>query len=90
MDLKSYPRVYFVMLIMGFFFSMGIGLPRAFLPLMAFGLDPSGTMAGLVVSAWFFARIFVELPSGIISSRLGSRNLVVGGVLVGMIGSLVC
>ena len=87
---KGYPRVYFEMLMIGFSIIMGIGLSRAFLPIMAYKLDPTGSLVGFVISAWFLTRIFIELPSGLISVKVGRRRLIVTGLLLGFSGPLLC
>lgn len=69
---------------------MGMSMPSSFLPILASNLDPSGLMVGLVVSAWFFSRIFLELPAGIFSDRLGRRRLLVLGIGLSVIGPLLC
>jgi MFS family permease len=57
---------------------------------MAYGLDPTGAFVGFVTSAFFFVRVFIELPSGVIAARVGRRKLVVAAFLLGTIGSLLC
>lgn len=69
---------------------MGIGLSRAFLPIMAYELDPTGILVGFVTSAHFLSRAFVELPSGLIAVKGCMRNLVVGGFLLSMVGAIIC
>jgi len=69
---------------------MGMGLTRAFLPILASQLDPTGLLVGFVTSAWFLARVFIELPSGIISDRIGRRKLLVGGLGIAVFGSFIC
>jgi DHA1 family multidrug resistance protein-like MFS transporter len=88
--LKSYPRVYFELIFVGFTLFMGMRLPAAFLPIFADQLDPSGVLVGFVVSAWFFSRIFIELPSGVLADRLGKRRLLVGGLALSAVGAFVC
>ncbi len=88
--LKSYPRVYFELVLVGFTLVMGMSLSSAFLPIFASDLDPSGALVGFVVSAWFFSRIFIELPSGVLSDRLGSRKLLVGGLALAVGGTFMC
>jgi DHA1 family multidrug resistance protein-like MFS transporter len=78
------------MVIIGFAFILGMGFSRAFLPILANQLDPSGVLVGSVTSAWFLARIFIELPSGLLSQRLGRRNLLVSGLACGSMGALLC
>lgn len=67
-----------------------MGLSSSFLSILANELDPSGVLAGLVVSAWFLSRIFIELPSGIISDRIGRYRLLVIGLGLGSIGAFIC
>ena len=59
MGLRSYPRLYFEMIIVGFTVIMGMSLGTSFLPILALDLDPSGVLVGLVVSAWFLSRFFI-------------------------------
>jgi MFS family permease len=86
----SYPRVYFEMVFIGFSIILGMGLIGAFLPILAKDLDPTGSLVGLVVSAWFLARVFIEIPSGFISDRIGRRRLFVLGIALSVAGSFLC
>lgn len=69
---------------------IGMSLSGSFLPLLAADLDPSGLLVGLVVSAWFISRIFIELPAGMISDRLGRRRLFLIGVGLSVFGAALC
>jgi len=84
------PGVYYELLFVGFSIMMGMSLSSSFLPLLANELDPSGVLVGLVVSAWFLSRIFIELPAGIISDRVGRRRLLVTGLGLSLVGPLLC
>ncbi|MFB0504530.1 MAG: MFS transporter [Candidatus Bathyarchaeia archaeon] len=88
--LKSYPRFYFELIFVGFTLFMGMRLPAAFLPIFADELDPTGVLVGFVISAWFFSRIFIELPSGVLADRVGKRRLLVGGLALSAVGAFVC
>ncbi len=90
MKFGGYPRVYYELLSIGFIVMMSISLPGAFLPIMAHRLDPSGSLVGLAMSSWFLTRIFVEVPSGLISAKVGRKHLIVGGMLLGCLGSVFC
>jgi DHA1 family multidrug resistance protein-like MFS transporter len=68
----------------------GMSLSSSFLPILANNLDPSGVLVGLVVSSWFFSRIFIEIPAGIISDRIGRRRLLVIGLALSFFGSIIC
>ncbi len=74
----------------GFTLVMGMSLSAAFLPIFASSLDPAGVLVGFVVSAWFLSRIFMELPSGVLSDRLGRRKLLVGGLALTAGGTFTC
>ena len=90
MRLESYPRVYYELLSIGFMVIMSISLSSAFLPIMAHKLDPTGSLVGLAISSWFLTRIFIEVPSGLISAKVGRRKLIVRGILLGLLGSMLC
>lgn len=68
----------------------GMSLSSSFLPIMANNLDPSEVLVGLVVSAWFFSRIFIEIPAGIISDRVGRSKLLVFGLALSFFGPVAC
>jgi len=57
---------------------------------MAHKLDPTGSLVGLAISSWFLTRIFIEVPSGLISAKVGRRKLIVRGILLGLLGSMLC
>ncbi len=86
----SYPRLYIQQLAVGFTLMLGMGLPGAFLPILAQELDPIGVLVGAVTSAWFVARIFIELPSGILSDRIGRARLIVVGLGLSVLGAFIC
>jgi len=84
------PGVYFELLFIGFSIMTGMSLSSSFLPILANTLDPSGVLVGLVVSSWFFSRIFIEIPAGIISDRIGRRRLLVLGLAMSLFGPIIC
>lgn len=83
------PSVYFELLYIGFSIMTGMSLSSSFLPILASELDPSGVLVGLVVSAWFFSRMFIEIPAGIISDRVGRRRLLVFGLALSFFGPII-
>jgi DHA1 family multidrug resistance protein-like MFS transporter len=87
---SAMPAVYWELIFVGFAIMMGMSLPASFLPILAEGLDPSGVLVGLVVSAWFFSRIFLELPAGLISDRIGRRRLLIFGIALSCLGPILC
>jgi len=85
-----YPRLYYELLFAGSSLMLGMGLSGAFLPILSWELDPTGLLVGFVTSAWFLARIFTELPSGLLSDMLGRRRLALFGLTVSLVGTLMC
>jgi DHA1 family multidrug resistance protein-like MFS transporter len=90
MGLKSYPRIYFELLLSNFTTITSMSLPSAFLPLFAAELDPLGLLIGFVVSAWFLSRIFIELPSGLLANQFGRRRLLIYGLATSAMGVFLC
>jgi MFS family permease len=88
--LRSYPRIYYLMMLMGFALIAGGGMGRAFLPLLSRELDPSGFWVGFAMSSYHFARTFLEIPSGWISDKMGRRLPVIIGLGFGALGALLC
>jgi MFS family permease len=82
--------VYWELIFVGFSIMMGMSLPASLLPILAESLDPSGVLVGLVISAWFLSRIFLELPAGIISDRIGRRRLLIFGIALSCLGPILC
>lgn len=67
-----------------------MSLVSAFLPIFAHDLDPSGIMVGLVSSVWFLSRMFLEIPSGMLSDRIGRRLLLISGLALSTLGASIC
>lgn len=88
--LKNYPKAYFEILASSFMLMINMSLVSAFLPIFAYELDPSGVMVGLVSSVWFFFRVFLEIPSGVLSDIVGRRILLILGLAASTIGAALC
>jgi MFS family permease len=84
------PKVYYELLYIGFNILVGMSLSASFLPILADTLDPSGVLVGLVVSAWFLSRIFIEIPAGIISDRFGRSKILILGLGMSLFGPILC
>lgn len=90
MGLKSYPKVYFELLLSDFALIMGMSLPSALLSVFAFELNPSASLIGFAVSAWLLSRIFLELPSGVLADRIGRHRVMIYGLIISATGALLC
>jgi len=88
--LRNCPRAYLEILASSFTLMMNMSLVSAFLPIFAHELDPSGIMVGLVSSVWFLSRMFLEIPSGILSDRIGRRLLLISGLALSALGASIC
>jgi predicted MFS family arabinose efflux permease len=86
----AYPKVYYIMIIIGLALITGGGLSRSFLPLLGRELDPSGLLVGFAMSSYHFIRTFLELPAGFISDRVGRRFPVVVGLGLSTVGAVIC
>ena len=67
-------------------FGYGIALP--FLPLYAKELGASETMIGFIASSYFLSRLFLELPSEMISDKVGRRIPLLSGMLFILLGAI--
>lgn len=64
---------------LGFVVLLSGNMGNPFLPLFAGDLGAASSMIGLIMSSYFFARIFLEIPSGYMMDRFGYRvPLIVG------------
>ncbi|MCR6630098.1 MAG: MFS transporter [Magnetospirillum sp.] len=75
-------RIIAPMLVIVLFVMCGMGMVIPVLSLYAqsFGIGPA--LIGLVITAFGVARLFVNLPAGILADRYGRRALLWGGPLV--------
>jgi MFS family permease len=78
------------MIVIGFALITGGGLSRSFLPLLGRELDPSGLLVGFAMSSYHFIRMFLEIPSGFISDRMGRRTPVIVGLGLSTVGAVIC
>jgi len=86
----NYPKIYYIMIIIGFALITGGGLSRSFLPLLGRELDPSGLLVGFAMSSYHFIRTFLEIPSGFISDKIGRRLPVIVGLGLSTLGAVIC
>ncbi len=85
-----YPKIFFIVCLGGFVTVFGFGVVQPFLPLYARDLGASETVVGLVISSYFITRLFIELPSGVISDRIGRRIPLLTGMALSFLGAVLC
>lgn len=87
---NKHPIIFILLCVLGFLIIFGGGIVGPMLPLFALDLGASSTEIGLIRSSYFAARIFIELPIGIIGDKVGRRRLMILGPLVSGISALIC
>jgi len=85
-----YPKIFFIVCLGGFVTVFGFGAVQPFLPIYARDLGASETVVGLVTSSYFITRLFIELPSGVISDRIGRRKPLLTGMALSFLGAVLC
>lgn len=86
----KYPKVYYIMMVVGFALIAGGGMSRSFLPILGRELNPSGLLVGFVMSSYHFVRTFLEIPSGFISDKIGRRTPIIIGLGLSTAGAVLC
>jgi len=69
---------------------LGFGVVGPILPQYILSFGTTYTMAGIVVSAFPLARIFSNLPSGILADRIGRRKTLLIGIFIVASAALFC
>lgn len=84
----GYPLVFYLVCIAGFISVFGYGVSLPFLPLYSKELGASETMVGVISAGYFISRLFLELPSGMISDKIGRRAPLLFGMLLTLLGAI--
>lgn len=90
MKLKFYPKAYFELMASASLLLLTTSLPSAFLSIFARELNPSEFLIGLVSSAWFISRIFIEMPSGVLIDSFGRYKIIAAGLALSALGAFTC
>jgi DHA1 family multidrug resistance protein-like MFS transporter len=69
--------------------SIGLGMSLPVVTLFAVELGAAGAMLGLIVAMRWIARLVVDVPVGVLSERIGRRQLFIGGIVVAALSGLV-
>jgi DHA1 family multidrug resistance protein-like MFS transporter len=65
-----------------FFIFVGMSIVSPILPLYAKSFNVSYTLVSLAISAYAFGRFLADIPSGLLSDKLGRRPLMIWGTLI--------
>jgi len=86
----GYPRVFIVLCALGILVILGSDIAVPMLPLFARELGATPIEIGFIRSSYFATRIFVELPIGVISDRIGRRKPIIFGLLLSAVSAAIC
>jgi len=68
---------------------LGFGMVSPVLPLYARSFGVSAAMVGLLVTIYGVARLFTNLPTGLLADRIGRRPLMLAGPIFTGVGALI-
>lgn len=75
-------------LAVSFLVNAGMGMAWSVLAVYAASLGASPVLVGVVIASFGVSRLFVNVPAGQLSERLGRGPVVVGGLLILAVGSM--
>jgi MFS family permease len=84
------PKLLFILCVAGFSLTFLNGMVSPLLPLFAQGLGASGTLIGMVSSSFFLFRLFLEIPLGYMSDKIGRRTPIVLSLFITVTASIFC
>ena len=84
------PREYIFLCAVAFLTILSGSVINPLLSIFAKRIGAVGVTIGLVVSAYWTARIFMEIPSGLLSSKLGYFKLMATGLTLTILGNILC
>ncbi|KYH39127.1 MAG: arabinose efflux permease family protein [Candidatus Bathyarchaeota archaeon B23] len=86
----SPPKEYIFLCAIAFLSILSGSFVNPLLSIYARRLGASGVLIGLVVAAYWTARVFLEIPSGLLSSRRGYFPPMILGLSLITLGNLLC
>jgi len=69
--------------------SLGMNLVNPMMPLYAYSLNMSYTMVGVVMSSFGITRLFIEVPGGVLTDKLGRKRVLLLGYVLSVTAHLV-
>ncbi|MFH1141703.1 MAG: MFS transporter [Chloroflexota bacterium] len=70
------------------FMTMGMGIVGPILPLLVQSYGLTAVMVGFAVSSFALARVFANIPAGVLTRVRGARFVLVLGALLSVVGNL--
>lgn len=90
MSFKGYSFSYFLLCIIALLAMFSTQIINPLLSIYAKELGAAGIWIGLSVSAYWIARVLLEIPSGLISSRVGYYLPMAVGLVLSAVGNFLC
>ena len=87
--MKTPSRSIVVLSAASFFSMMGMSIVSPVIPDYALSFGVPFALAGLLISGFGLARLFVDLPAGMLSERFGARRFMLLGLAIIAISSLI-
>ena len=87
--MRAPPRSILVLSAVSFFSMMGMSIVSPVLPDYALSFGVPFALAGLLVSGFGVARLFLDLPAGMLSERFGARRFMLLGLAIIAVSSLI-
>jgi MFS family permease len=78
-----------VLSITGFIVSLGQGLISPILPLYALSFGVTVAMVGLLIASSSVARVFLDIPAGLVSERVGVKRFMIMGLVTVAVSALI-
>jgi MFS family permease len=78
-----------ILSIIGYIVSLGQALISPILPLYALSFGVTVAMVGLLISSTSIARVFLDIPAGLVSDRLGVKRFMVYGLVIVAVSALI-
>ncbi len=87
---RGYSVTYYILCVIALFVMMSTSLVIPLISIFAKQVGASGVTIGLVVAGYWISRIFLEIPSGFISQRLGYYRTMMMGIALTIAGTVIC
>ncbi len=77
-----------ILSIIGFIVSLGQALISPVLPLYALSFGVTIAMVGLLIASTSLARVFLDIPAGLASDRVGVKRFMIMGLFIVAVSAL--
>ncbi len=78
-----------ILSIIGYIVSLGQALISPILPLYALSFGVTFAMVGLLIASTSVARVFLDIPAGLVSDRLGVKRFMLIGLFIVAVSALI-